>query len=246
MFIHGAFSTIKLKQARTAIPLKRKCGLLWLVPEIYHSYNAFSTDAAVSVDMQLLHERMGHLNQRDLMRLQKCTLGIKLVDSGKLEFCDSCAISKSKRHPVSNKSRTRQSKPGELIHTDVNGPMEVPSLKGMRYAVCFIDDATRYGVVYLMKHKSEVLEHFRVYVSYMRVRQVKVGSGSTLQIDNDAIYRNKQFREFCGTVGVDQRFSAPHRQAQNGIAERFWNTVVDAARAMLHSAKLPNRIGAWR
>ena len=117
--------------------------------------------------------------------------------------------------------------------------MEVTSLKGMRYIVCFIDDATRYGVIYLMKAKSEVLDCFKQYIDFMRVRQVTIGTGSTLQSDNDTVYRDKHFSNFCGSLGIDQRFSAPHTQAQNGVAERFWNTIVDAARTMLHSAKLP-------
>eukprot|EP00731_Ephydatia_muelleri_P003605 Em0001g3605a len=187
----------------------RQFGLLWLVPEIFHSFNAMSTDKTVSVDMQLLHERLGHLNRQDLLKLPNCTLGITMTDS-KLSFCDSCAVSKSKRQPVNWKARERHTKPGQLIHTDINGPMEVTSLKGMRYIVCFIDDATRYGVIYLMKAKSEVLDCFKQYIDYMRVRQVTIGTGSTLQSDN-----------------------------QNGVAERFWNTIVDAARTMLHSAKLP-------
>lgn len=73
----------------------------------------------------------------------------------------------------------------------------------------------------------------------MRVRQVTVCSGSTLQSDNDTVYRDRQFSNFCGSLGIDQHFSAPHTQAQNGAAERFWNTIVDTAHSMLHSAKLP-------
>ena len=240
VFIHGAYSSIRLKHAHTVtvIPLKRQFGLLWLVPEIFHSFNAMSTDKTISVDMQLLHERLGHLNRQDLLKLPNCTLGIKMTDS-KLSFCDSCAVSKSKRQPVNWKARERHTKPGQLIHTDINGPMENASLKGMHYIVCFIDDATRYGVIYLMKAKSEVLDCFKQYIDYMRVRQVTVGTSSTLQSDNDTVYRDKHFSNFCGSLGIDQRFSAPHTQAQNGVAERFWNTIVDAARTMLHSAKLP-------
>ena len=105
--------------------------------------------------------------------------------------------------------------------------------------VCFIDDAARYGVIYLMKAKSEVLDCFKQYIDYMRIRQVTVGAGSTLQSGNDTVYRDKHFSNFCCSLGIDQRFSALHTQAQNGVAERFWNTIVDAARTMLRSAKLP-------
>lgn len=76
-----------------------------------------------------------------------------MTDS-ELPFCDSCAVSKSKRQPVSLKAREHHTKPGQLIHTNINGPMEVASLKGMRYIACFIDDSTRYGVVYLNESQT--------------------------------------------------------------------------------------------
>lgn len=51
VFINGLYSSIKLKHARTVIPLKRQFGLLWLVPEIFHYFNAMSTNTTVSVDI---------------------------------------------------------------------------------------------------------------------------------------------------------------------------------------------------
>ena len=79
---------------------------------LIHSFNAMSTDATVSVDMQLLHERLAHLNGQDLKETPTCTRGIKITDK-KLPFCDSCAVSKSKRQPVSGKAKERHTKPGE-------------------------------------------------------------------------------------------------------------------------------------
>lgn len=70
-----------------------------------------STDATVSVDMLLLHERLGHLNRHDLMKLPHCKLGIKMTDS-KLPFCNSCAALKCKKQPVSRKAREHHTKPG--------------------------------------------------------------------------------------------------------------------------------------
>jgi hypothetical protein len=53
----------------------------------------------------------------------------------------------------------------ELIHTDVCGPMSTTARGGYRYFITFTDDLSRYGYVYLMKHKSETFEsskNFRV------------------------------------------------------------------------------------
>ena len=46
----------------------------------------------------------------------------------------------------------------EIIHTDVCGPMSVEARGGYRYFLTFTDDLSRYGYIYLMKHKSEIVE----------------------------------------------------------------------------------------
>ena len=46
----------------------------------------------------------------------------------------------------------------EIIHADVCGPMSIEARGGYRYFLTFIDDLSRYGHIYLMKHKSETFE----------------------------------------------------------------------------------------
>jgi len=44
----------------------------------------------------------------------------------------------------------------DIIHSDVQGPMEVESWGGARYCVMFVDDFSRKNFGYMIKHKSEV------------------------------------------------------------------------------------------
>src|SRR3954454_24667576 len=50
-----------------------------------------------------------------------------------------------------------------IIHTDVCGPMSSSTRNGYRYFVTFTDDLSRYGYIYLMKHKSETFEKFKEF-----------------------------------------------------------------------------------
>jgi hypothetical protein len=50
-----------------------------------------------------------------------------------------------------------------LVHSDVCGPMSIRARDGSRYFVTFIDDFSRYGYVYLMRHKSESFEKFKKF-----------------------------------------------------------------------------------
>ena len=49
----------------------------------------------------------------------------------------------------------------EIIHTDVYDPMSVDARGEYRYFLTFTDDLSRYGYIYLMKHKSEIVERFK-------------------------------------------------------------------------------------
>ena len=53
----------------------------------------------------------------------------------------------------------------EIIGTDVCGPMSVEARGGYRYILTSIDDLSRYGYIYLMKHKSETFEKFKEFHS---------------------------------------------------------------------------------
>ena len=52
---------------------------------------------------------------------------------------------------------------GELIHSDVVGPMQTASPKGARYYILFKDDYSRNKVVYFLKNKSEAAETFMLF-----------------------------------------------------------------------------------
>ena len=51
----------------------------------------------------------------------------------------------------------------EIIHTDVCGLMSVKAHGKYHYFLNFTDDLSRYGYIYLMKHKSETFEKFKEF-----------------------------------------------------------------------------------
>ena len=61
------------------------------------------------------------------------------------------------------KSHTRATKHLELIHSDIIGPFKIPSLGGSLYVITFIDDFSRWTVMYTMKQKYESLHYFQKF-----------------------------------------------------------------------------------
>ena len=55
--------------------------------------------------------------------------------------------------------------PLEFIHCDVCGKIDAKSLSNGEYFVTFIDDATRYVWIYVLKGKYEVFEKFKEWKS---------------------------------------------------------------------------------
>ena len=71
--------------------------------------------------------------------------------------CDGCVIGKGHREPIPKSVKFKSTKLLQLVHSDLNGSLEVPSLGGPKYFVTFIDDFSKWTVVYMMRKKSETL-----------------------------------------------------------------------------------------
>ena len=111
----------------------------------------------------LWHCRLGHINDKRLTRLHNDDY-LGSFDRKSIEQCESCLHGKMTKLPFTGKGE-RSTECLELIHSDVYGPMNVQAIGGFSYFITFIDDHSRYGHVYLMKHKFETLERFKEFRS---------------------------------------------------------------------------------
>lgn len=87
---------------------------------------------------------------------------LESLDFDSFERCEPCLMGKMTRTPFNGMVERATDLLG-IIHTDVCGPMSVSTCNGYRYFVTFTDDLSRYGYLYLMKHKSETFEKFKEF-----------------------------------------------------------------------------------
>ena len=80
------------------------------------------------------------------------------------DACEPCLLGKMTKTPFSG-TMERDSDLLEIIHADVCGPMSVNARGRCHYFLTFIDDLSRYGYIYLMKHKSETFQKFKEFQS---------------------------------------------------------------------------------
>jgi hypothetical protein len=77
-------------------------------------------------------------------------------------MCASCLLRKMTKSPFTGQSERASDLLG-LVHTDVCEPMSSVARGGFQYFITFTDDSSRYGYIYLMRHKSESFEKFKEF-----------------------------------------------------------------------------------
>lgn len=104
--------------------------------------------------------------------------------------------------------RERADKLGQLIHSDVCGPLEEPSLAGTSFFVTFKDDFNGWCTIFFMKTKSKVEQHFRTFVA--RFENEKGRRIKTLCSENGGELVNKSLGDFLALKGIRHEKSAPY------------------------------------
>ncbi|GJU13858.1 retrotransposon protein, putative, ty1-copia subclass [Tanacetum coccineum] len=124
-----------------------------------------------------------------------------------------------------------------LIHTDVCGPLRHVSRKGASYFLTFTDDFSRYGYVYLLKHKHEVFETFKVFKAEVELQLGK--KIKALRSDRGGEYLSQEFKDYLSENGIVQNLTSPYTPQQNGVSERRNRTLLDMVRSMFNLTTLP-------
>ena len=112
-------------------------------------------------EVYLWHCRLGHINKNRINRLAQEGI-LEVGDCESLPTCESCLLGKMTKSSFNEKDE-RANKLLGLIHSDVCGPMSSSARGGYFYFITFTDDLSRYGYVYLMKHKSESFKIFKLF-----------------------------------------------------------------------------------
>ena len=129
--------------------------------------------------LKLWHERLGHLSikQMKILHSQEGLEGLKGEDFKKNLICDVCYLGKQATNKLNKSHKLHTKERGELIHSDICGPISPSTKGGNRYYVSFIDDFTRKSWVFLIKYKDETLEKFKELYTLLETQyKVKVFS----------------------------------------------------------------------
>ena len=181
------------------------------------------------------HCRLGHISEKRMKKLHADGL-LTSFDFESYETCEACLLGKMTKSPFKG-SFERASDLLEIIHTDVCGPMSTTARGGFHYFITFTDDFSRYGYVYLMKHKSETFEKFKEFqneVENQRAKKIKA-----LRSDRGGEYLSHEFSNHLKSCGIVSQLTPPGTPQRNGVSERRNRTLLDMVRSMMSQSDLP-------
>jgi hypothetical protein len=119
------------------------------------------------------HLRLGHVNRESLMRIMstQSVTNIPQIRYAELQaipfFCETCALSKSKRMSYKNMTGTKTKTPLHTLHMDTMGKMRVCGFyggTGYKYPFAVVDDATGYKWYFVLKSLEDVAEKIKLQV----------------------------------------------------------------------------------
>nr|GFA33149.1 retrotransposon protein, putative, Ty1-copia subclass [Tanacetum cinerariifolium] len=179
--------------------------------------------------------RLAHIGKTRIQKLHSEGL-LENIDEESFDKCESCISGKMTKKPF-NKNIERATDLLGLIHTDVCGPLRHVSRKGASYFLTFTDDFSRYGYVFLLKHKHEVFETFKVFKAEVELQLGK--KIKALRSDRGGEYLSQEFKDYLSENGIVQNLTSPYTPQQNGVSERRNRTLLDMVRSMFNLTTLP-------
>lgn len=196
--------------------------------------NNTSPLSAFVSNVQLWHERLGHVHAAGILNMAKKNIvdGISIRNGNKpTEICEGCIMGKMHRSPIPKASSSRATGLLDLVHTDV-AQFPQRSKGGAQYFATFIDDHSRLTHVYPLRHKSECFTYF---LKYRNTVETQTGRKiRSLRSDGGGEYISAEYTTFLSDNGIIHQKTCAYTPQQNGVAERMNRTLKDLVRAMLH------------
>jgi hypothetical protein len=188
--------------------------VLELLPPNHHSHLTAA---------EQIHKSLGHVSYRRIR--QKLGIPIKAP-----EVCKSCTLVKVTKASFKHRSSS-VSKPLEELHLNLIGPISLMSHKKHKYILTIVDANTRFVAAIPLVTKSDT---FKTLTHVINLEAKRLGYyPSILHSDRGTEFKNAELDRYCQEHVIRQSFSDAYTPQQNGLAERFNQTILESLRTVL-------------
>lgn len=158
------------------------------------SQSGHSTKIVEKLDIQLLHQRLGHVSSSVLQKM----FSLKLADvTNSVSKCTICPYAKQIRLPfrVSTSSSLTSF---DLLHMDIWGPYKKDIFDEYKYFLTMVDDYSRMTWVFLLRLKFDVCTILKDFLTYVRTQFNKLVK--IVRSDNGTEFVNANCKELFKSV----------------------------------------------
>jgi transposase InsO family protein len=165
----------------------------------------------------------------------------------------ACQVGKLVGTSHLSKNIMMTSRPLELIHMDLFGPIAYLSIGRSKYGLVIVDDFSRFSWVFFLQDKSKTQGTLKCLLKQAqneferKVNKIRSNSGSEFKL---------QVEEYLEEEGIKHEFPAPYTPQQNGVVKgrigcsstwqeqclentRHWNSLVESHEHDLPCHKSP-------
>src|SRR3954466_13988762 len=141
-----------------------------------------------------------------------------------------------------SKNVVPSSRPLELLHIDLFGPVKIASIRGKRYGLVIVDDYSRWIWVKFLKDKDE--SHTVFFDFCTQIQSEKEFKIIKVRSDHGDEFENRFFEIYFKENGTSHDFSFPRTPQQNGVVERKNRTLQEMARTMINETNMAKHFWA--
>lgn len=149
-------------------------------------------------------QKIGSIGIPNKLNKKKLVNGLSNLRFKKNEICDACQEGKQTRTSFKTKGIVSTTRPLELIHFDLFGPVSLLSLGGKTYCFVIVDDYSRFTWTLFLAHKDEAFEKFLVFCR--RTQNIKGYFVKAMRSDHEREFENRQFQVYCEENGIEHNF----------------------------------------
>jgi hypothetical protein len=158
----------------------------------------------------LWHRCLAHVGMKNLHKLLKGehVLGLTHVCFEKDRPCAACQARKQVGNTHQSKNVMTTSRPLELLHMDIFGPVAYLSIGGSKYGLVIVDDFSRFTWVFFLQDKSKTQVTLKRFLRRAQNEfELKV---KKIRSDNGSDFKNPQVEEYLEEEGIKHEFSTPY------------------------------------
>lgn len=173
----------------------------------------------------------GSTAMKSILRSRVWWVGMTADIEDYVDACISCTLTSRANPPVPMTRTVLPDAPWDMIAVDYNGPYA--RFKGLVVLVV-VDCYSRHLTVVLMKSTD-----FTSFKAAMEQLFARNGYPKIMKSDNGPPFNGEEYAKYCEDRGIDRVHSAPLNPQQNGMVERYMQTVNKAIQIAVHEDKDP-------